>query len=68
MIKHLQTKMLLLLGLLLAGVGTAWADTFTIGWGSASGDNSVNFTATSGTVQGIVSFTTAKNNSSSEPA
>ena len=29
MIKHLQTKMLLLLGLLLAGVGTAWAQSKT---------------------------------------
>lgn len=51
------------------GIGNAWGDTHTLGWGSASGSSGTytNFTATSGTVTDIVSFTTAKN-SGSNPA
>ena len=47
----------------------AWADdTYTIGWGTASGAQSQNFTATQGTVNGILSFTTDKNSSQTNPA
>ena len=56
--------------LLTLGSGNAWAETHTLGWGSATGSQGTytNFTATSGTVTGIVSFTTAKNKSSNNPA
>ena len=51
-------------------VSAAWADTHTIGWGSATGTAGTytNFTATSGTVTDVVSFSTAKNSASSDPA
>ncbi len=49
-------------------IGQVWADTYTLGWGSASGSNSTNFTATSGSVSGVVSFTTDKNSSQNDPA
>ena len=62
-------KMLLLSLFVVGGVNSAWADNeYTIGWGTASGDNSKNFTNTSGTVTGIVSFSTAKNDGTSAPA
>ena len=55
--------------MLALNVGNAWAEeTHTIGWGSASGTNFTNFTTTSGEVPNVVSFTTAKNNSGSNPA
>lgn len=52
------------------GSGNVWAETHTLGWGSATGSQGTytNFTATSGTVTDIVSFTTAKNSSSNNPA
>lgn len=42
----------------------------TIGWGAASGEAGTytNFAATSGTVANVLSFTTAKNSSSTNPA
>lgn len=44
--------------------------TYTIGWGTASGTSGTftNFTTTSGTVNGILSWTSNKNSSSSNPA
>lgn len=51
--------------------GIASADsTYTLGWGTASGSEGTytNFTATSGSVTGIVSFSAAKNESTSNPA
>ena len=57
-----------LFAMLALGVGNAWAEEYTIGWGSASETNSQNFTAVSGEVSGVLSFTSAKNNSSSDPA
>ncbi|MBQ8387204.1 MAG: chitobiase/beta-hexosaminidase C-terminal domain-containing protein [Paludibacteraceae bacterium] len=57
-----------LFAMLALGVGNAWAEEYTIGWGSASGTNSQNFTAVSGEVSGVLSFTSAKNSSSSDPA
>ena len=55
----------------MAVVGVAWAQTtYTIGWGTASGDAGTftNFTETSGEVPGVLSFTTAKNDAGSAPA
>lgn len=44
--------------------------TYTIGWGAASGTTGTysNFTDTSGSVSGLLSFSSAKNSSTSEPA
>ena len=82
MIKHLQTKMLLLLGLLLAGVGTAWAKDVTssivfgtndvkINAASVTGDDSQGNTWTI-TTEGTTSFTSNADyyqvGSSSKPA
>jgi transglutaminase/protease-like cytokinesis protein 3 len=55
--------------LLIVGIGQAWGETYLLGWGSASGTAGAytNFTTTSGTVNNIVSFSTAKN-SGSAPA
>ena len=53
-----------------AFAGTAWAqDTYTIGWGRATGTEGTytNFEDTSGSVEGKVSFTTAKNSSNNDP-
>ena len=52
------------------GAGSVWGGTYTLGWGAASGSTGTytNFTATSGSVSGIVSFSTAKNSSGSDPA
>ncbi len=59
----------LLCGLLAVFLTTnAWAETYTIGWGTASGDNSSNFNTTEGTVTGILSFSSAKESSSNNPA
>ena len=74
--KHkLLNKLWLRVGMIVAVMttalaGTAWADTYTLGWGTASGDAGTytNFTATSGTVSDIVSFSTAKNSSQNAPA
>ena len=65
--KHLKL-FVALFAMLALGVGNAWAEEYTIGWGSASGTNSQNFTAVSGEVSGVLSFTSAKNSSSSDPA
>ena len=68
--KLLRLKTMLLLGLMfMCGTQTITADTYTIGWGTASGDEGTytNFTSVSGTVTGIVSFSTTKN-SASNPA
>ena len=56
---NMKNKIRLLMTMLLMAVmGSAWADSFTLGWGTATGDEGTytNFTATSGTVNGIVSF------------
>jgi len=69
--KLLRLKTMLLLGLMfMCGMQTINADTYTIGWGTASGNEGTytNFTTTSGTVTGLVSFSTAKNSASSNPA
>ena len=69
--KTLLSKLMLLLCALIVGSSGAWADdTYTLGWGAASGQSGTytNFTATSGTVSGIVSFSTAKNGGTSDPA
>ena len=65
--KHLKL-FFALFAMLALGVGNAWAEEYTIGWGSASGTNSQNFTAVSGEVSGVLSFTSAKNSSGSDPA
>ena len=62
------TRLIILLLLVLGVGGSAWAETYTLGWGTASGSNFTNFTATSGSVSGILSFTTAKNGAGSAPA
>ena len=65
-----------------AGVGAALSNgkeatrvsaddlTYTIGWGTASGDPGTysNFEAVSGSVPGVLSFTSAKNSSGTNPA
>lgn len=64
-------KTLFLLCALVVGSLNSWADnSYTLGWGNATGDAGTfkNFTATSGTVDDIVSFTTAKNNAGTAPA
>ena len=62
-------RLLLVLFLTLT-VSTAWGATYTLGWGSASGTTGTytNFTNTSGTVDGVVSFSTAKNDGTTAPA
>lgn len=57
--------------MIVGGASSAWADeTYILGWGTASGTSGTytNFTVTSGSVTDIVSFTTAKNSSSTTPA
>ena len=68
--KHFTKNLRWLLASLLLAVGasSAWGDTYTLGWGSASGSNYTNFTTTSGTVSGVLSFSTAKNSGTSDPA
>ncbi|QYR10897.1 chitobiase/beta-hexosaminidase C-terminal domain-containing protein [Prevotella sp. Rep29] len=65
--KHLRYLLTLLL-VMVASVG--WADTYTLGWGTASGEEGTytNFTGTAGSVDGIVSFSTEKNSSANAPA
>ena len=59
----------LLVGLTIP-MGVWGQNTYTIGWGTASGDAGTytNFTATSGSVQGILNFSCAKNGSANDPA
>ena len=63
-------RLLLVMFLTLTVNANAWADTHTIGWGSATGTAGTftNFTAVSGTVTNVVSFSTAQNSASSAPA
>jgi len=63
-------RLLLVMFVALTVNANAWADTHTIGWGSATGTAGTftNFTAVSGTVTNVVSFSTAKNSASSAPA
>ena len=51
-------------------IGQVCAETYLLGWGSATGDPGTytNFSATSGSVTGIVSFTSAQNSSGTAPA
>lgn len=67
MTKKLRYLCTLLLMMVASGV---WADTYTLGWGLATGDEGTfsNFSATSGEVKGLLSYTTAKNAASSNPA
>ena len=67
MIKDLLSKTVILLCALIASSSSAWAEIYTIGWGQATGDNSTNFTTTSGTVPYLFSFSTEKNSGSSTP-
>lgn len=62
-------KSILLLCALVVGT-SAWADTYTIGWGDASGapGTFTNFTDVSGSVTDVVSFDSKKNSSGSNPA
>ncbi len=55
--------------LITLSVGQMWGacNTYTLGWGAASGSNYTNFTATSGSVTNLLSFSTAAN-SGSAPA
>lgn len=64
---HLKHKLFLLLLLLIAGGGSSFADTYTIGWGTATEGNFTNFTSNKGSIEGIVSFSCAKNSSSGVP-
>ncbi len=59
----------LLVGLTIP-MGVWGQNSHTIGWGAATGDEGTytNFTSTSGSVQGILSFSTAKNSSQNAPA
>ena len=61
---------LALLTFLAVPLGMWGQTTHTIGWGTASGDAGTytNFTATSGSVAHILSFSTAKNDASNAPA
>ena len=63
-------KAMLLLCALIVGSGSVWAETYTIGWGTASGSEGTytNFTSVSGSVPGIVSFSTAQNQGTNTPA
>lgn len=69
--KPWQQCLLLLVVFLSFGVGNVWGDdTYTLGWGTASGSTGTytNFSDVSGSVTDIVSFSTAKNSSSNNPA
>ncbi|MFA6660744.1 MAG: Ig-like domain-containing protein, partial [Bacilli bacterium] len=52
------------------GGGSTGSGTYTIGWGSATGEAGTysNFTTTSGSAAGFLSFTTAQNNGTNPPA
>ena len=64
------TFFLSMLMLLTISTNSVWGATYTLGWGNATSDDGsyTNFTATSGTVNNIVSFSTAKESSSTAPA
>ncbi|MBQ9202964.1 MAG: Ig domain-containing protein [Prevotella sp.] len=66
--KLLLLKSVLLLCALIVGSVSGWAEIYTIGWGAATGDNFKNFTEASGSVTGILTFSTAKNSSQNAPA
>ena len=68
--QKLLLKSMLLLCALIAGSSSVWADTYTLGWGTATGaaGTYTNFENVSGSVKDIVSFSTAKNSSGSNPA
>ena len=53
-----------------SGGGGTTGNTYTIGWGTATGSAGTytNFTTTSGSVEGILSFSSAKNGAGSDPA
>ena len=71
---HRRSTMLRLLSVLVLvltlGVGQIWGDTYTLGWGDASGAQGTytNFNSTSGSVTNLVSFSTAKNSAQNAPA
>ena len=67
--KRKFTKLMAALALLLfiAPLGMWGQNTYTIGWGTATGANSTNFTTTSGTVNGILSFTCQQNDGTTTP-
>lgn len=62
--------LLSLLALLAFSTGQLWAETYTLGWGYANGKDGAftNFAATSGSVDNIVSFTTAKESATTSPS
>ena len=69
--KTLLNFWLLLCLMLFWGGSSAWADdTYILGWGNATGTTGTytNFTSASGSVSGILSFTTSKNSSANDPA
>lgn len=64
-------KQLLILALLaIIGTGYMWGETYTLGWGTATGSAGTytNFTATSGSVTNVLSFSSNKGSSATEPA
>ena len=63
-------KAMLLLCALVVGSSSVWADSYTLGWGTATGaaGTYTNFTDVSGSVKDIVSFSTAKNSAGTNPA
>ena len=65
-----KTRYLALLTVFTLLTSQVWGDcnTYTLGWGAATGSNFTNFTNTSGEVTNLLSFSTAKNSSSSDPA
>lgn len=67
--KHLKL-FVALFAMLALGVTNAWGaeETYTLGWGSASGTNYQNFTAVSGEVLNVLSFNSEQNNAGSAPA
>ena len=67
--KHLKL-FFALFAMLALGVTNAWGaeETYTLGWGSASGTNYQNFTAVSGEVLNVLSFNSEQNNAGSAPA
>ena len=69
LLNNFRLRALMLVAILCAAFTGAWADdTYTIGWGTASGNASTNFETVAGSVDGLLSFSTAKNSSSSTPA
>ena len=70
--KHsfLKRVLWLLIPLLTLSIPNAWGDcnTYTLGWGTASGSNYTNFAETSGSVTNLLSFSTAQNGGTSAPA